>query len=84
MSSDDKKPVIARPEGDNEPAKPVAERKPGEPAKPGNKVTAKDAFGAPRNDPDWSREAMEAKMKKPGFAGTKDKVHEEQAKDLKN
>ncbi|MEL7257930.1 MAG: hypothetical protein AAFN80_08800 [Pseudomonadota bacterium] len=84
MSSDPKKPVIARPEGDNELAKPVAERKPGESAKPSNNVTAKDAFGAPRNDPEWTREAMEAKMRKPGFEGTEDKVHEEQAKDLKN
>ncbi|UXX83536.1 hypothetical protein [Roseovarius pelagicus] len=68
---------------DAEPANPVAERKPGEQAKTNNSVEAKDAFGAPRPDTEWTREAMESQMLTPGFNGSDDQVKKERAKDLK-
>lgn len=66
-----------------EPGKPAAEREPGENAKPGNDVAAKDPFGAPKKENAWSREAIAMKARKPSFGGADDDVTDELAKNHK-
>lgn len=66
-----------------QPANPVAERASAETAHPANSVEAKDVFGAPRPDTDWTREAMATKSGTPGFDGVDDKVKKERADDFK-
>ena len=63
-----------------EPETPTADREPGETAKPSNEVAAKDAFGAPKNDPEWTRDAIAMKTRKPSFGGADDDVTDELAK----
>ncbi len=67
-----------------EPEKPLAEREPGENAKPGNDVAAKDPFGAPKAGEGWTREAIAMKARKPSFGGTDDDVTDELARKHKN
>ncbi|MEO1140287.1 MAG: hypothetical protein AAFW87_12615 [Pseudomonadota bacterium] len=83
MPSDKKRPVTTIPDGERDPAKPVAEREPGETARPDNGVKAKDSFGAPRPDKEWTREAMATQTAKPSLSGSRDRVVKEQVKDLK-
>lgn len=63
-----------------EPEKPEAEREPGETAKPTNEVKPRDAFGAPKADAGWTREAIAMKARKPSFGGADDPVTDELAK----
>ncbi len=62
------------------PETPLSERAPGETAKPGNEVAAKDPFGAPKPDEGWTREAIAMKAHKPSFGGADDQVTDELAK----
>ncbi|WP_306116662.1 MULTISPECIES: hypothetical protein [unclassified Roseovarius] len=62
-----------------EPEKPLTEREPGENAKPGNDVAAKDPFGGPKADEGWTREAIAMKTRKPSFDGADDPVTDELA-----
>ncbi len=61
----------------------VAERKIVETAKPTNAVSAKDAFGAPKNDPAWTREAIAITSRKPSFEGSGDNLTDELAEQHK-
>ena len=83
MSSDKKTPEKKVLDSQREPAKPAAEREPVETATPVNDVRAKDAFGAPRKDAGWTREAIEMKTVKPSFDGPGDDVTDELAKNHK-
>jgi len=83
MSSDAKKPATPSRTAKHEPANPAAERVPGESAKPGNRVKAKDAFGAARPDLDWTPEAIQSQTRQPSFGGAGDEVRKEQIKETK-
>lgn len=79
MASKSRNPNFARPDRDNDPATPVPEREQGETAKAGNSVKAKDAFGKPRNETQWTREAISAHNAKPALE-TDGKTAREQAR----
>ena len=65
------------------PARPMVERKPGDVAHAGNTVPAKDAFGAPRQQTEWSREAISVQRGTPGFDGVNDRIKSARAADFK-
>ncbi|MEQ9259854.1 MAG: hypothetical protein RIG84_12250 [Roseovarius sp.] len=67
MPSDGKKTDQAKPDSQYEPPTPLSEREPGESAKTGNPVKARDAFGRPRNETEWSREAIATTREKPAL-----------------
>lgn len=83
MSSDKHDPVKSKSGTRHEPARPEADREPGEQARTDNTVAAKDAFGAPRKDAAWSREAITTQTVKPALDGSDDTVRKEQAKNVK-
>jgi len=80
MSDNDEKPTKPASRKKPEPATPLAERTPGETAKPNNEVKAKDVFGAPKPDPEWTPEAIRTQTRKPSLEGTDDEVKKEQRK----
>ncbi|WP_294621497.1 hypothetical protein [uncultured Roseovarius sp.] len=83
MSSKDKTPQKPIRTVKHDPPKPVAEREPGQTAHTANNVKAKDPFGAPKPDAEWTPEAIKTVTRKPSLGGADDKVKQEQAKDSK-
>ena len=83
MSSKDKTPQKPIATVKPDPAKPLAEREPGETAHTANSVAAKDPFGAPKPDAEWTPEAIKTVTRKPSLGGADDKVNKEQAKNNK-
>ncbi|MEQ8292189.1 MAG: hypothetical protein RIA08_08285 [Roseovarius sp.] len=79
MASKSRNPNFARPDRDNDPATPVPEREQGETANTSNAVKAKDAFGKPRNETQWTRESISAHNAKPSLE-TDGKTAKEQAR----
>ena len=83
MSDDVKTPRKKVTDAERASATPAQEREPGEHAKPSNKVAAADAFGKPRMDAEWTREAIVTNTRKPSFGGADDRVKSELSKDYK-
>ena len=79
MASKSRNPNFARPDKEDDPATPVSEREQGETANTSNSVKAKDAFGKPRNETQWTRESISAHNAKPAL-DTDGKVAKEQAR----
>lgn len=67
MPQNGKTDEFARPDSTDDPATPLSERKQGESAKTGNPVKARDAFGKPRAETGWSREAISTTRGKPAL-----------------
>ncbi|MEQ8896641.1 MAG: hypothetical protein RID23_06080 [Roseovarius sp.] len=79
MASKSRNPNFARSDKEDDPATPVSEREQGETANTSNSVKAKDAFGKPRNETQWTRESISAHNAKPAL-DTDGKVAKEQAR----